>query len=829
MQAWTGYALDALADMAGARLQGDAGAGTDGQGGLPLILDLSTDSRSPGLGAQTLFVALSGPSRDGHDFIAEAWQRGVRCFLASRQVPLPGPAFWLLTADTLGGLQALARAHRNRFSYPVLALTGSNGKTIVKEWIHTLVQPDRFVVRSPRSYNSRIGVPLSVWGMRPWHELGLFEAGVSRPGEMEVLETILRPELGLFTCLGAAHDEGFPDREAKLEEKLNLFRHCRSILYCADQEEVAAALRSRYPDRELISWSDQGKTADLQASWSGNRVHLLWRGQEPFSVPLPYDDPFSRENLLHALLAALVLGIQASDLESRCAQLSLPELRLEVQAGQRGAVLVNDAYSSDLLSLPAALAFAARQGGPDRPRTAVLSDIEESGLPPAERYARLSQWLLDSGYAQLLAVGPGIAQARLDPALRVRFFSDTEQLLHAAPGLDLEGHLIFIKGARRFGLERLAATLSEKRHGTRLEINLEALAHNLAVFRDRLPRHTRLLVMVKALGYGSGDAEVARVLEFSRADYLGVAYPDEGVRLRQAGISLPVMVLHSTASDWLSMERYGLEPVLYDLDELEQIRLRYPGLTLHLKLDTGMHRLGLEAEQVEKLCSEPRRLQGLRLRSIFSHLAAAENPLHDDFTRTQLERFTLWSGRIADTWMQAHPGAPQPLRHVLNSAGMLRFPEACLDMVRLGIGLYGYDPTGPWQPYLRPVSRLLATVAQVRDLPAGESIGYGRAHVLDRPCRVATVTIGYADGFRRSLGEGRGELAFAGKRLPVLGKVCMDMIMVDASACPELSRGDTVEVFGADIPLEEYAERMGTIPYEALTGVSSRVKRLYLA
>ncbi len=828
MSEWAGYDLQTLASMAGATLLLEQNTAALPTAEAPLsILHLALDSRAPGLGPETLFVAIRGASRDGHQFAADAYAKGVRCFLAEQRVELPGPANWLLHPDPRLALQQIAAAHRTRFSYPVVGITGSNGKTIVKEWLTALLNPDRFVVRNPRSYNSQIGVPLSVWGMRGYHELGLFEAGISQPGEMERLQTIILPDIGIMTNLGAPHDEGFKNRAQKLDQKLHLFRECRSILFCADQTEVATAIRTRYPDRELICWSAENRPANLQARFHDGQVTLMWQGQEQL-LTLPFDDPFSRENLLHAISAALFLGVNLNALASRAAQLNLPDLRLKVQQGQGGAVLVNDAYSSDLGSLRIALAFAARQGGPGMPRTAVLSDIEESGLDPKIRYSQVAEWLRSNGYSRLIAVGPEISQAVFDSGLNVQRFPDTEALSKALPGLGLQGQVVLIKGARRFGLEKVADALTEKIHGTRLEIDLDALAHNFTTYRDRAPKNTRLIAMVKALGYGSGDAEVARVLEYGRADYLGVAYADEGVSLRQAGINMPILVLNAAPESLYTLLRFDLEPEICSLRLLDLVRTQFPGLKIHLKLDTGMHRLGLVESEVRQLTSQPERLRGLRLGSVFSHLSSSEDARHDEFTRLQLNRFEQWSQFILDAWQAVNPDEPVPLRHILNSAGMLRFPLAHFDMVRLGIGLYGFDPSGQIKNSLRTVSRLLTTVAQIREVAAGESVGYGRAARLARDTRVATLTIGYADGFRRSLGQGVGQFAAYGKRMPVIGNVCMDMCMADATHVPELAEGDAVEVFGSQISLEEMAEWMQTIPYEVLTGVSSRVKRVYL-
>ncbi len=802
--------------------------GEDAEAQALRIRYLSTDSRQSGLGPETLFIAIRGAGRDGTQFIRDAWARGVRCFMCAQAPELPAGAIFLIHPDPLRGLQSLAAAHRRQFEYPVLAITGSNGKTIVKEWLSSLLGSHKLVVRNPRSYNSQIGVPLSLWAMRSWHELGVFEAGISLPAEMERLERMIQPRIGLMLNIGPPHDQGFGSREEKLEEKLKLFEHCESILYCADHIDIQKALTRRFPHKKLFSWSLQGRNADVQGHLNQDMLSVEY-SEQSFSCRLPFDDPFCAENLLQAVTAALFLGMEAEQLPARIAQLSQPELRMKVQQAQGGGVLINDAYSSDLGSLEPALTFAARQGAPGMQRIALLSDIEQSGLPESERYARLGQWLLGNAYSRLLAVGPEMSRANFPKDLQVQRFEDTASLIRALPVLNLEGHLILIKGARRFKLEQVADMLVEKVHGTRLEIDLEALAHNLALYRSHIGPGVRIMVMVKALGYGSGDAEIARVLAYGRADYLGVAYADEGVSLRQAGISLPIVVLNAAVESFRVMERFRLEPEIYSLELLDLVRTAFPHMAIHLKLDTGMHRLGLNENDVTTLIEQPERLRGLRLASVFSHLAASEDPANDAFSRDQIARFKEWAGSLKALWCAMHPQWDAPLLHMSNSAGMLRFPEAALDMVRLGIGLYGHDPSGILSPQLRAVSRLMSTVVQIAEHRAGECIGYGRAGLLERDTRVATLSIGYADGFRRSLGKGVGRVAAQGQLLPVIGQVCMDMCMVDATAVPALRVGDSVEIYGDQISLEELARCLNTIPYEVLTGVSSRVKRVYLA
>lgn len=848
------------AKASGLRLERDAEATEHTLGSLVL------DSRKPfpqeGRNSTPVYVALRGTRHDGHAYMAEAYRRGARCFVAERRMALPGPATWLLAdartaaeggpATALEALQRLAALRRQAYQGPLLAITGSGGKTIVKEWLATLLGPDWNAYRSPRSFNSQVGVPLSAWGLRPEHELGMLEAGISQPGEMPRLAAILRPTHGLFTGLGDAHDAGFPSRAAKLEEKLRLFEGAEMLFYRADRPagedqhsgqpdapHAAEILHRRFPDARHRTWSlDPAVPATLQAELDGDRLRVQ-SPEGPWACTLPFSDPFCAVNLMHAASAALAFGLHPHRLMRRIPLLALPDMRLQVLPGIGDSVVVNDAYASDLGSLRVALEFAGRQAAPGMRRTAILSSIEQSGRPAKALYREVAALLNANGYTRLIAVGDAFGEALCQPAVQealagldTRVFPDADALIEALPDLDFGREAILVKGARRFRLERVVERLGMQHHGTRLEIDLDALAHNVEQFKTRVGPDTRLAVMVKALGYGAGDVEVARCLEERGVDYLGVAYPDEGIALRQGGIRLPTMVLNAAPESWRVCRRFELEPVCPRWAYLRLLRRDYPDLPLHLELESGMHRLGLTGEGVDALCADPELLRGLRLASIFSHLAAADDPAEDAFTRTQIARFREASGRILAAWRAVNPEAPAPLRHLANSAGAMRFSDAAdgarFDLVRLGIGVYGYG--GPAAAAagldLRPVARLRTTVSQIEDVPAGESVGYGRAARMDRDTRVATLAIGYADGYRRAL-AGKGFVYAHGKRLPLLGRVCMDMIMVDASDCPRLQAGDPVELFGEHIRVEEVAAWMDSIPYEVLAGIAYRVKRVY--
>ena len=813
------YACTDIASMLQVKLQSDPELPSDLEE--VVISHLAIDSRTGRLDSETMFIALAGAKRDGHDFIPMAYEAGVRTFLATRKVALPGPVHWILVEDTLEALQKLAARHRARFDYPVIGITGSYGKTIVKEWLAEILSTRMRVLRSPRSYNSQIGVALALWEMEEQHSIALIEAGISELGEMEKLREMIQPTLGVFTNLGAAHDAGFESREEKLREKCKLFKGAKAVFHAQSQELIQPD-----PDQPLesITWG-RSEAADLQIlnpdtdGW----MQFQWKDEKPFSLPFSRPENFSRENLALALTVTKSIGsptVGHEDLQEAVRNLSLPDLRMRVDPGLQDSWLVNDAYTSDIDSLKLAAEYAASWPRVGR-RTAILSDIEQSGMEDGKLYSEVSRILLQNGFGRLIAVGPKISNAAFPDQLELLTFDNTEKLLEHVHELSFAGEVVLLKGARRFKLETVADQLRDKSHLTRLEVDLDAIAENFRTFRASLPEGVRFAVMVKALGYGSGDAEIARVLSYHRADYLGVAYPDEGEALRRAGIGTPILVMNAKPQEFDRMRMHDLEPEVIDLAGWRQAAAL--GLRIHLKLDTGMHRLGFDLSQLEDLLNNMD--EAPIIASVFTHLAAGDDPEEDEFSRMQLERFRVMAGKVIASYSAQHPERKTPLLHALNTAGIIRFPEYSMDMVRLGVGLYGYDPTG--QHKLRNAGRLMSTVTQVRRVPAGETVGYGRSGKVENDMTIATIDIGYADGLRRSLSNGKGQVFIRGRRAPIFGRVCMDMTMIDATDIPGIKVGDEVEIFGRHISLEEYAGWMDTIPYEVLTSVSGRVKRVY--
>ncbi|TVT40560.1 bifunctional UDP-N-acetylmuramoyl-tripeptide:D-alanyl-D-alanine ligase/alanine racemase [Hymenobacter setariae] len=835
------------------------------------IASLLLDSRRVGLTEGALFFALRGPNHDGHHHLAALYAKGVRLFVVSHAPASLGPfvgAGFVQVADTLAALQALAAQHRAAFQQPVWAITGSNGKTIVKEWLAQLLAPDEGICRSPKSYNSQVGVPLSVWELAPGrHTLGIFEAGISEQGEMARLARVIHPTHGIFTTLGTAHDAGFASETDKLTEKLQLFEQSgfELLVYCADQPAVHAAVQARHlpalawtrhevPGAALrfrLKSTTAGTTTvrvrlgETSATAHFPAEHLALRAATRFT--LPFADEPSVENALHCLAVLLwrqldpAKALDPAEIQRRLLRLQPVAMRLEMKQGRHGCYLLDDTYNNDLAGLALALDALSRQARPGG-RTLILSDVLESGLSGPALYARVLALVRAHGVTRLIGVGEAVSaelggavlQAEFEQTqLITQFYPTTEALLADLRPREFQNETILVKGARRFGFERVVAALQQLQHGTVLEVNLDALTHNLQYYRQRLHPGTKLMVMVKAFAYGSGSYEVASLLQFQRADYLAVAYPDEGQQLRENGISLPIMVLNPGPDSFEQLRRYRLEPEIYSLERLhdylqaahEATAGTAPLPPLHLKLDTGMRRLGFDENDLPALLDQlaAHRVQ-LPVASIMTHLAAADDPAHDDFTQQQLSTFQRMAAAIEAVLGRS------VLKHALNSAGIRRFPEAQFDMVRLGVGLYGVEAGDESSRNLLPVSTLRTTVSQVKTLPADTTVGYGRRGVATaHERRVATLAIGYADGYDRRFSAGAGLVLLHGRRAPVVGSVCMDMVMVDVTDIPETQPGDVAMLFGEGLTINELAARIGTIPYELLTNVSERVKRVFVS
>jgi len=816
------YSLNEIADIWGSRRRIHEN--------LP-IRWLLTDSRSLSFPDESLFFALKTSRNDGHRYIGELYKRGLRNFVVSDEMldlnSYPeANVIWV--KDALTALQKLATFHRQRFSCPVMAITGSNGKTIVKEWLWQVLKDDVVITRSPRSYNSQIGVPLSVWQMNESTQLALFEAGISEPEEMVRLQEIIQPTIGLLTNILAAHQENFHSLEDKAAEKVKLFAGCKTIIYCKDQVISEQALIEAFQEDRLFGWSCIDKAAPLyirQVPESGLRTLLYYtfKNQE-HSFILPFGDAPSIENALHCLAVMLLRGLQAPFIAVRMGALEPVAMRLEVKEGKNGCVVINDSYNADVNALELALDFQARRtAGAGMKRTLILSDILQSGQKADELYRSVAEMLKRKQVDHLIGVGYELsAHAHLFP-MESQFYLQTDRLLLSGLLDQLRNESILIKGSRSFGFEEVSERLSLKVHETVLEVNLDALVHNVNYFRSRLNPKTQMICMVKAAGYGSGALEIAKTLQSHAVDVLAVAVADEGVELRHGGIHIPILVMNPEFGSFATIFEHKLEPEIYSFKLLEAFireadREGVRNYPIHLKLDTGMHRLGFEEKDLDELLSRLQGQESLRVRSVFSHLAGSDEAVFDDYTHQQLELFERLSTRIQRTFPH------RILRHILNSAGIDRFPDAQYDMVRLGIGMYGISAVD--ETTLRNVSSLKTTILQIRELEAGQSVGYSRKGMLSRTSRIATLPIGYADGLDRHLGNGTGEVLIRSRRAPFIGNICMDACMVDVTDIIA-EEGDEVLLFGEGLPLSEVAGKLGTIPYEILTSVSNRVKRIY--
>lgn len=803
-------------------------------GATDAVIDwLLTDSRSLAFPETTLFFALRTARGDGHRYLPDLYRRGVRNFVVEQlpeawQTDYAGANF-LRVVSPLKALQRLAERHREEYDLPVVGITGSNGKTVVKEWLYQLLSPLKRVTRSPRSYNSQIGVPLSVWLLDEHTEVGLFEAGISEPDEMPALRAIIQPTIGVLTHLGPAHQENFPSLEDKCLEKLELFKDAEVIVYNADSPVVADCVRRSLYTGNQLAWSrtDQAQplfVPKVVTGADGTDVTYVYLGYEGH-FHLPFVDEASVEDALHCLAVCLYLHVPQEAIARGMARLEPVAMRLEVKQGVRGCTIINDSYNSDVNSLDIALNFMQRRPAGHAVRhTLVLSDILQSGEPADALYARVATLVGSRGVDRLIGVGPELTAAAARFPMEARFFQTTDELLRSGLLDTLRDELVLVKGARAFHFERITERLALKVHETTLEVNLAALVDNLNYYRSFMRPDTRMVCMVKASAYGTGAVEVAKTLQDHRVDYLAVAVADEGVVLRQAGITTGILIMNPEMSALDTLFAYDLEPEVYSFRLLDALihaaeRAGVAHFPVHVKLDTGMHRLGFDPERdVPALIDRMRGQDAVVVRSVFSHFAGSDEDRFDDFSAEQFDRFD----RASRALQAAFPH--RILRHICNSAGIERFPERHLDMVRLGLGLYGVAPYG--NRLLHTVATLRTTILQIRDVAPTDTVGYSRRGRLDRPSRIAAIPIGYADGLDRHLGCGHAYCLVHGQRAPYVGNICMDVCMIDVTDI-DCREGDAVEIFGEHLPVTELSDRLDTIPYEVLTSVSERVKRVY--
>jgi alanine racemase len=786
------------------------------------IRSLIIDSRKTTTIPDTLFFAIAGERHDGHRYIRELYTKGVRQFIVEHGIEdleqLQG-ANVLQVESSIEALQSIAAFHRSQFSIPVIGITGSNGKTIIKEWLFQMLSKQLSVVKNPGSYNSQVGVPLSVWQIQPHHQIGIFEAGISRPNEMQKLAHVIRPTIGIFSTIGSAHDEGFTDREQKIQEKLKLFDLAEIVIYCKDHQPIDQAIAAS--NRKCFTWG-YSSDANIVVVKNASDFAVSYEHHN-FSLSLPFSDPASVENCFHCVALLLWLKYDPIYIQESVKTLRTVHMRLELKEGINHCQLIDDTYNNDLAGLEISLQFLSHQHQRTRKRV-ILSDILESGLDKKELVRQIATLVEQNKVDNFIGIGSALAEHKSMFPSGASFFETTETFLNAFDTDHLHDEMILIKGARSFQFEKIVSRLQRKVHGTVMEINLGALVHNLNFFRSRLNSSTRIMVMVKAFAYGSGSNEIANILQYHKVDYLGVAYADEGVDLRKNHITLPIMVMNPSEESFDSILTYDLEPEVYSFKILKALIYFLNGkpCNVHVKLDTGMHRLGFEESDLDELIRLLVVNPTIKVASIFSHLAGADESQHDTFSTQQAEKFKSWADAVAAAL------GYRPLYHILNTPGILRLANFQFDMVRLGIGLYGVDPTAEKFQELKPVATLKTIVSQVRKINKGESIGYGRRGLAEHDLTLATIAVGYADGFSRAFSRGVGQVLINGKRAPVMGNVCMDMSMVDVTGV-EVKEGDEVILFGTQLPIQEIASSIKTIPYEILTNTSERVKRVFVA
>jgi Alr-MurF fusion protein len=807
--------------------------------------ELAIDTRALSFPSETLFIAIKTTRNDGHNFVNEAYSKGVRCFLVSNQkintADFPDAGF-LLVEDTIPTLQKIVSLKRKKFKKPVIAITGSNGKTVVKEWLSALLDNQEKICKNPKSYNSQIGVPLSVWKLEKHHSLGIFEAGISMPGEMIALEKIIAPDIGIITNIRSAHDENFISSAQKTKEKLQLFNHAKKIFFRSDYADINIALKNvAFKKTKKISWSISTKKKSSDTLWIKKTIRkdsqtqlLAEYKKKKISLSVPFCDDASIENISFCWLYLLDAGYNNNWIQEAVTSLNPVPLRLEIKQGIHQSTIINDSYSSDIESLSIALDLLNRQHQHPN-KTVILSDISESALNTNQLYQKIASVLREKKIHRLIGIGKNICSQRHLFPVSSLFFASTEIFLEQAPLLDFSRQAILVKGARVFQFEKISEFLQEKSHDTILEINLNSILHNVNYFRSLLQPETKIMAMVKAFSYGSGSYEIASFLQHHRINYFAVAYADEGVQLRKNGITAPIMVMSPEMGAFSDLIHFGLEPEIFSLRILNAFlsfvssvkNKRIP--EIHLKIDTGMNRLGFTPEEIPVVVATLKKFPSIKVASIFSHLAASDNLSHHDFTLDQINLFAEASEKIIKQL------GYRPILHICNTAAVSNFPKAQFDMVRLGIGMYGVGASEKEKNNLMNAGCWKTSISQLKHLSKNNSVGYNRSAVLKRDSVIATVPVGYADGFARKLSGGKGHMWLRGEKVPVIGNVCMDMCMLDitdvyrAFKTNPIREGEEVIIFDSNEKLNLLAKAAETIPYEILTAISPRVKRIYLS
>ncbi|MBL4716714.1 MAG: bifunctional UDP-N-acetylmuramoyl-tripeptide:D-alanyl-D-alanine ligase/alanine racemase [Bacteroidia bacterium] len=792
-----------------------------------IIDDVLIDSRKAYNTASALFFALVGERNNGHHYLKDVYRSGVRNFIVSEEINVdefPNASF-IKVSNCVTALQKFCAHHRKNFNIPIIGITGSNGKTIVKEWLFQLLLQDYKIVRSPKSYNSQVGVPLSVWNINDEHDLGVFEAGISQSEEMQNLEQVIKPTIGVLTNIGDAHDEGFDSKSEKIQEKLKLFENCETVVYCKDDLDEKPKFQNAF------TWS-KNEDADLKVNEikksQTTSIITATHNKKDVTIDVPFIDDASIDNSITCWAVLLQMNVSQEIIQERIKNISPVAMRLQLNSGINGCTIINDSYNSDLGSLSIALDLLSQQNQHTK-KTVILSDILQTGLDEHQLYTSVQELLTQKGVNRLIGIGNSICQNYQCFRIEKKIYLDTESFLKEFNSFDFNNEAILLKGSRKFKFEKIGHLLQQKDHQTVLEINLNAITHNLNYYRSKLKPSTKIMAMVKAFSYGSGSYEVASLLQYHKVDYLAVAYADEGVALRKSGITMPIMVMNPESQSFNAIIKYKLEPEIYSIEILKNFktsltesfnRAASDKFPIHIKLETGMHRLGFSIDELDELIEFLVDNDQVEVISVFSHLAASDESEDDDFTKQQIESFNTSCEKFS-------VGLEYPfLKHISNSAGIIRFPDAQMDMVRLGIGLYGIDSSREVQNELQQVSTFKATISQIKEVKEGESVGYNRKLKVDCTMKIGTVGVGYADGLNRKLGNGNYQLLVNGKKVPIVGNVCMDMCMIDVTNI-DVNEGDEVLIFGEALPINDMAKALETIPYEILTSVSQRVKRVY--
>lgn len=800
-----------------------------------IIKYLVMDSRKIDHPEESLFFAMSGSMHHGKNFIESAVHQGVINIVTTIvDGSMIAGVNYFIVGDTLKAMQKLAAFHRQQFDIPVIGIAGSNGKTTIKEWLYQLIK-DRKVVKSPKSFNSQTGVPLSVWQMSSDDQLAIFEAGISQPYEMASLQEIIRPTIGLFSMIGDAHSEGFLHQKEKLEEKLILFRDAQYIIYNEDDQEISGAIKAKYPEKKLISWGRSAKSTlyrihEIHTTKDRQTIVDIQFGTHSDTILIPFSDSASINNALHCIAVLVFFKFDFDRIKEGIAKLHNIPMRLEMKNGVQGSILINDTYNADLQSFKIALEFLSQQSG-SRDKVVIVSDFMQTGLNNIELNALLAAHLKHHEIHQVIGIGKQIKDLEnyLDPFMVFSWYEFSEDLIKHLNDHNFSNKAILVKGARTFYLEKLIDALSEKVHSASLETDLQAIEHNLKIFSNHLSQGTKIIAVIKASAYGSGSEELARFLEFKKVSYLAVAFIDEGIQLRKVGVMMPIIILNPDSNGISDMVHYELEPEVYSLEQLNDIIHYLDGqptiyrFNIHIKIDTGMHRLGFVNEDTDELIQLlVSNHDRLFIKSIFSHLSSSEDPNDDLFTHQQAAQLLITYEKISNAL------GYKPLKHILNSSGIIRFPQYHFDLVRLGLGLYGIDSTSNFDSHLEKVHTLKATVIQIKDVSASEYIGYNRKGKLIKDSRIAIINIGYADGLMRHAGNGKYSVKIGQHDFPIIGNVCMDLTIIDIGDNKTISIGDEVIIFGKNKPIESLAKACQTIPYEILSRISGRVRRLYI-